>query len=622
MNKFSDISKLPLPPGLKLRDWQGQFLLTFLNKCVAENNPFFLLEAAPGTGKTIGQFCAAYILYKKQLVKWIIVVVPTDHLRSQVGEEVDKVFALDLYYETGSFPREDYDGEVITYAQLAANPNIYKQRCDSYNGKVIVVGDEIHHLGDRNSWSQAFKTAFSGVVYFLFTSGTPFRSDNQKILAGLINYKLVELGKYISDPDYSYGYAKAVRGKVVRPVIFPAYEGEFTWQRNGSIHTKSFGEASSKLELADAFATALYPEGGWLETTLTQANSQLMQIRSQSRADAAGILFCIDISHAQRCAKTLEKVTGVYPVVVTNDDKAASANIAAFAQASGAQSPAWIVTVKMVSEGVNIPRLQVGVYASNVLTEMFFRQVIGRIIRVIDKDKNEIAFFYFPAHPTLIEYAIQIKQERCHEVQESDKEAPAAQRQNGNGCGSGSSHKIESGHSAILSTGYEAFQLFDGHPFTPADLAEAQAWKSELDSNAPLAQIAALLRGFRRDVHNNDNHNGSNGNGNGHGNKNTENGNDQQVNVNCEPEPNAPTSSPRKLTKTDRIKVLKRQINKRAYRLSCLRGVQASDIHTQWMSLGNNSNEQSTETELIQKRDWIEQQISLVCKQALSDKLP
>lgn len=102
--------------------------------------------------------------------------------------------------------------------------------------------------------------------------------------------------------------------------------------------------------------------------------------------------------------------------VVTNDDKVASAKIAAFAKASGSQAPAWIVTVKMVSEGVNIPRLQVGVYASNVLTEMVFRQVVGRIIRVIDKNKYETAFFYFPAHPTLIEYAMTIKQERCHVV--------------------------------------------------------------------------------------------------------------------------------------------------------------------------------------------------------------
>ena len=310
MNKFSDISQLPLPPGLKLRDWQGQFLLTFLNKCVAKNNPFFLLSAAPAAGKTIGQFCAAYTLYKMGLVNWIIVVVPTDHLRTQVGEEVDKVFALETCNDPGHFVVRDFHGEVITYAQLAANPNIYKERCERFGNRVMVVG--IHHLGDTNSWGQAFKTAFCCASYRLFTSGTPFRTGNEKILSGWINYKLDQEGNDISAPDYRYGYAEAVRYNVVRAVIFPAYEGEFTWQINGRIHITSFKEATSKKELTYALATALCPDGAWVDTILTEANSQLMEIRSESRADAAGILFCMDIPHAQRCAKVLESITGVY----------------------------------------------------------------------------------------------------------------------------------------------------------------------------------------------------------------------------------------------------------------------------------------------------------------------
>lgn len=193
----------------------------------------------------------------------------------------------------------------------------------------------------------------------------------------------------------------------------------------------------------------------------------------------------------------------------------------------------------------------------------------------------------------------------------TDKEDPAAQRRNENGCGgeSGSSHNVESRNSAIASTGYENLQVLDAYPFTPAEMAEAQNFKSSYQLKEPVAKIAALLRGVRK----NSNDNASNGSGNG-------NGSYQQVNVNSELSAVAPTSFPRTPAKKQRINELKRQINKRAYRLSCLRRVEPSNIHTQWMSLGNNSNEQSTEAELIQKLDWIEQQISWVCKQTKSDK--
>ena len=202
MTNFSDVLGLHLPAGFKLRDWQKRFLTTFLNKCVTEKKSSFLLEACPAAGKSIGQMCPAYILRNLGLIKWTTVVVPTDHLRTQMGVEIYKIFGLDLYYGTDRFAIEDYQGEVITYAQLAANPNLYKARCALFGNRVMVVGDEIHHLGEKNSWGQAFKTAFSDVAYRLLTSGTPFRSDNQKILGDCINYKLDQEGNYISVPDF------------------------------------------------------------------------------------------------------------------------------------------------------------------------------------------------------------------------------------------------------------------------------------------------------------------------------------------------------------------------------------------------------------------------------------
>jgi len=55
----------------------------------------------------------------------------------------------------------------------------------------------------------------------------------------------------------------------------------------------------------------------------------------------------------------------------------------------------WIISVGMISEGTNIPRLQVCCHLTNIKTEMHFRQILGRILRVTNS-KNQEAIMYMP----------------------------------------------------------------------------------------------------------------------------------------------------------------------------------------------------------------------------------
>jgi len=64
----------------------------------------------------------------------------------------------------------------------------------------------------------------------------------------------------------------------------------------------------------------------------------------------------------------------------------------------------------MVSEGTNIPRLQVCCNLTNIKTEMYFRQILGRILRKTDAPNQE-AYMFIPAEPSLVEYAYRVAQD-------------------------------------------------------------------------------------------------------------------------------------------------------------------------------------------------------------------
>ena len=135
-------------------------------------------------------------------------------------------------------------------------------------------------------------------------------------------------------------------------------------------------------------------------------------MRKQEQSDAGGLIVTMNQDHARQVAELVTKITGMRAQVAVSDDPSASKTIETFAHHKTQQ---WLVAVNMVSEGVDIPRLRVGVYATNVLTEMYFRQVVGRFVRMQDKvPKPQRAWLYLPKDATLVHYAKRIKVERDH----------------------------------------------------------------------------------------------------------------------------------------------------------------------------------------------------------------
>ena len=408
-----------------LRDWQQAAYHEYFRQPRRD----FLLVATPGAGKTAYALTVAAELLARREVATLTIVTPTEHLKHQWAEAAARFgIAIDSAYRNSQGRASaDFHGVAVTYAQVAAHPALHRQRAE--NRRMLVVFDEIHHAGDALSWGDAVKESFDPARRRLALTGTPFRSDANPI--PFVTYVDEPGGGKRSSSDYVYGYGPALDDSVVRPVIFLAYSGEMRWRtRAGDEITATLGTPMTKDQIAQAWRTALDPAGEWVSRVLEAADKRLTEVR-RGMPDAGGLVIAGDHEDARAYAALLRGKTGKRPVVVLSDDPAASQKISAFA----ASEDRWMVAVRMVSEGVDIPRLAVGVYATSVSTALFFAQAVGRFVRV--RRRGETASVFLPSVPVLLGYAAELEAERDHILrargvggpEEEELELEQAQRQ-------------------------------------------------------------------------------------------------------------------------------------------------------------------------------------------------
>jgi superfamily II DNA or RNA helicase len=187
---------------------------------------------------------------------------------------------------------------------------------------------------------------------------------------------------------------------------------------DGSLHAASFDDPLNAVRASQRLRTALSLDGDWLVSVLRAANDRLREIRSE-HPDAGGLVIAMDQEHARAIAAVLQTRFGMPARVATSDDPGASKVIEGFARG---QEP-WLVAVRMVSEGVDISRLRVGVYATTTSTELFFRQAVGRLVRWTRGVPRQRAYLFIPDDPRLRTLASTIVEQRRHSLRRPDSEA-------------------------------------------------------------------------------------------------------------------------------------------------------------------------------------------------------
>jgi|688.fasta_scaffold25574_8 superfamily II DNA or RNA helicase len=386
---------------IKLRPWQQEAFASYRD-CVLRGDRTILIEATPGAGKTTAALVLAMHQLKKRGATRLAIVVPTAHLKVQWARAA---LALDLHLDSSfsngkGIVAGDFSGFVVTYQQVAQKPALFRRLT---TGACIIL-DEVHHAGDGLSWGEGLRAAFHEAAFIVCLSGTPFRSDNAQI--PFVPYD--EHG--FSLPDYSYSYSRAVEEGVCRPTAFFTYGGEVAWRDDAGEAAAAFTDELDRIGQSRRLRAALDSQSGWIAPMLKEAHEMLARTRVE-HPDAGGLLVAADQSSARKLAKLLATISGTQPVLILSEETEAAKRLKSFRDSS---TP-WLVACNMVSEGVDIPRLRVGVYATTVRTKMYFRQFLGRIVRRISTLRSlQVAYCYLPADPTLTRLAEEIEQEIRH----------------------------------------------------------------------------------------------------------------------------------------------------------------------------------------------------------------
>jgi superfamily II DNA or RNA helicase len=359
----------------------------------------FLIAAAPGAGKTVPALHAARELLRAKAIGRVAVVCPTAPLTRQWAAAAAGM-GLQLAPDAAHLsPPSGFDGVAVTYARVAQSGARWAKQCSP---GTLVIADEAHHLGDELAWGQSFNAAFAAATRWLLLSGTPFRSDAAPIPG--VRYD----SDGIAVPDVAYSYAQAVHDGVCRPVTFVPYDGVLQWQSGEETIEASFADVVHSREAARRYRTAISVElQDGLPRILAAANAKLLEVREAGHRDAGGLVVAADGEHARAVAKVLREVTGKAPVVVLHTEARAAEKLVAFRDG---REP-WIVAVNMVSEGVDIPRLRVGVYATAAKTPLIFRQIVGRFVRTIPGRGLDMSWLYLPADPVLRGHAADVENE-------------------------------------------------------------------------------------------------------------------------------------------------------------------------------------------------------------------
>ncbi|HEY2052455.1 MAG TPA: DEAD/DEAH box helicase family protein [Solirubrobacterales bacterium] len=460
------------PDARPLRAWQKEAT----EAVRAHPGSSFLASATPAAGKTTFGLHIAHRMLSAGFVSRVVVAGPTTHICRQWAADAAR-YGIDLEPNRPNSDgpeSSDFHGVAVTYQTIAAGPDTH--RAAAGRQTTLLIADEPHHMGDLAAWGVRTRKAFDGARFRLLLSGTPFRSDNSAI--PWVAYD----DDGVSRADYNYGYPQALKDRVCRPITFLPYDGEMEWVSDGRLRSADFDLVLPAAESARRLRTALSPEGEWMGEVLRDADARLSEVRASGHPDAGGLVIASDQDHARAIAARLGSIAGQQPELVMSDEPGASKRIAEFA----ASERRWLVSVLMVSEGVDIPRLRVGVYATAARTELFFRQVVGRFIRTTPGGpRRQMSYLLMPADSRLKALAHEIELERRHaldlspeadddEGEEFDEIVPEA-GEPGGGFAVLSSGGAELDEAIMSETALQLFPTDDPAPTVKRPIAPAPA---------------------------------------------------------------------------------------------------------------------------------------------------
>ncbi|HAF76749.1 MAG TPA: RNA helicase [Maribacter sp.] len=407
---------------IKLRQWQEKCKQKALNWY--EKNKHFLINAAPASGKTIAACVIANDLIERGLIDRVIIIAP----RTKVLEQ----WCDDFYDITGRYigkvtsrdgDLENFDTDVCaTWAAIQGMQDAIQAMCKS--SRVLTICDEHHHAAVEATWGRSAYSGFADAKFALILTGTPIRSDGSE--STWLAYDDCGAIAHPEEGTYTLTYGEAVTLGYCRPATFHRHVGRFNVKLdNQEIVVASHEETEIPNELnrhpglqtaLNFFRLARKPlyqadnttpiEGNYQQTMIEDASAKLTEIRNRL-PNAGGLVIAPDIEMAKYFVKVIEKVEGEKPMIVHSFVSSPDQKIAQFRRSD----KRWLVSVAMVSEGVDIPRLRVLAYLPNSQTELSFRQAMGRVVRSYGPKDDSYAYVVMPSFDMFDRYASRVEGE-------------------------------------------------------------------------------------------------------------------------------------------------------------------------------------------------------------------
>lgn len=350
-----------------LRKWQTQCIGTALRHYKTHNH--FFCQATPGAGKTRMAAELAKSVVDSDQIDFVICFAPSCEVVDGFVRTFEQILEKPLNGFIGAA------GAAFTYQAMEHRDTAFWRLFDEC--RILAVFDEIHHCAAgnhpqlSNAWGQKILQKIQDRARFtLALSGTPWRSDERYI--ALARYSNPE-GQLIV--DYRYGLSEAVNESVCRSPKIVLVDNENVQLLENDGEPRSFNGIARLLRGSRVTYDQLV-QHEHVMTEMIRVASHRLNIVRELTPDAAGLVVATNIAHANRIAKILYE-SGESFCVVTNQTPDSKRIIEEFR--NGEQR--WIVAVGMVSEGTDIPRLQVCCYLSRIRTELHYRQVLGRILR-------------------------------------------------------------------------------------------------------------------------------------------------------------------------------------------------------------------------------------------------
>ncbi|EPA1954959.1 DEAD/DEAH box helicase [Vibrio alginolyticus] len=379
-----------------LRAWQQECIKQAIEKYTS-GSKHFLVQATPGAGKTVMAAHVSKQLLDANMIDLIMCFSPSVNVASGFTVTFSSILQCPFNGTLGSL------GTSLTYQAIQYLDESFWTAISKH--RVLAIFDEIHHcsgetLAEANAWGEpVILKVQKASTYTLALTGTPWRTDCLPI--SLSSYSDPE-GKIIC--DYQYTLRQAISEKVCRKPKLVLVDNE-RLQFISSEQNKSYSSIQALFKEQKISYSSILQDKDALTHILQLSVEKLYSIR-ETNNNAAGLIVATSVSHAKQIEAILHEQLKQHSVMVSYHDPDAQSIIEQF---KSGYSP-WIISIGMLSEGTDIPRLQVCCHLSSVRTELHFRQILGRILRITESNNQE-AWLYTFAEESLMKFSERIEQD-------------------------------------------------------------------------------------------------------------------------------------------------------------------------------------------------------------------